>query len=60
MLELANGAPGTPGRGKLAGHFRFGAGQMRVFARTARPIGKMAALAPLVVRDYTKAGGTQY
>ena len=41
--------------GKLAGHFRFGPGEMRVFARTARPIGKVAGLTPIVVRDYTKA-----
>ncbi len=41
--------------GKLMGHFRFGPGEMRVFARTARPIGKVAGLTPVVVRDYTKA-----
>ena len=41
--------------GKLAGHFRFGPGEMRVFARTARPIGKVAGLTPVVVCDYTKA-----
>jgi len=41
--------------GKLAGHFRFGPGEMRVFARTARPIGKVAASTPVVVSDYTKA-----
>ena len=49
VVELAKNG------GKLAGHFRFGPGQMRVFARTARPIGKMATLTPVVVRDYTKA-----
>jgi len=42
--------------GELVGHFRFGPGQMRVFARTARPIGKVAALTPVVISDYTKAG----
>ena len=32
---------------------RFGAGQMRVFARTARPIGSVAVSAPALCRDYT-------
>lgn len=35
--------------------FRFGPGQMRVFARTARPIGSVRAAAPVVARDYTVA-----
>jgi hypothetical protein len=39
----------------LTGQFRFGPGQMRVFARTARPIGKVQVLTPQVRRDYTKA-----
>src|SRR5262249_405320 len=39
----------------LAGQFRFGPGQMRVFARTARPIGGGQALTPTVQRDYTVA-----
>jgi hypothetical protein len=34
---------------------RFGPGQMRVFARTARPIGSVKAAAPIVRRDYTLA-----
>lgn len=39
----------------LAGQFRFGPGQMRVFARTARPIRGVQVLAPVVQRDYTVA-----
>ncbi|HJT77849.1 MAG TPA: hypothetical protein VJ739_11670, partial [Gemmataceae bacterium] len=41
--------------GALAGAFRFGPGQMRVFARTARPLGGVQVLAPVVSRDYTAA-----
>jgi hypothetical protein len=41
--------------GTLSGRFRFGPGQMRVFARTARPIGKVQALSPVVLSDYTRA-----
>ncbi len=41
--------------GALAGTFRFGPGQMRVFARTARPVGGVQVLAPVVSRDYTAA-----
>src|SRR5262249_2572476 len=40
---------------KLSGQFRFGPGQMRVFARTARPIGSVQALTPTVLKDYTLA-----
>jgi hypothetical protein len=39
----------------LTGSFRFGPGEMKVFARTARPIGKVQALTPAVRRDYTSA-----
>jgi hypothetical protein len=38
----------------LRGEFRFGPGQMRVFARTARPIGGVRTGTPFVRRDYTK------
>ncbi|NQT54136.1 hypothetical protein HQ576_18920 [bacterium] len=38
---------------QLKGTLRFGPGQMRVFARTARPIGSVKALAPIVQRDLT-------
>jgi hypothetical protein len=37
--------------GKLTGKFRFGAGQMRVFARTARSIGGIRVSTPTVVRE---------
>jgi hypothetical protein len=37
------------------GQFRFGAGQMRVFARTARPVGGVKVSMPQVERDYTAA-----
>lgn len=39
----------------LSSSFRFGPGQMRVFARTARPIGSVKAGASGVVRDTTNA-----
>jgi hypothetical protein len=40
---------------RLSAEFPFGPGQMRVFARTARPIGSVAVGAPAVRRDYTLA-----
>jgi hypothetical protein len=46
--EMEKTAEGTSGK------FRFGPGQMRVFARTARPIGKVQALTPVVRRDFTR------
>jgi len=39
--------------GKLAGLFRFGAGQLRVFARTARPIGGVQVATPVVYQELT-------
>jgi hypothetical protein len=36
------------------GGFRFGPGQMRVFARTARPIGGVKALTPVITRELSK------
>jgi hypothetical protein len=39
---------------QLQGQFRFGPGQMRVFARTARPIGGVRVGTPIVRRDYTQ------
>jgi len=36
----------------LRGAFRFGAGQLRIFARTARPIGGVALTTPILSRDY--------
>ncbi len=38
---------------QLRGEFRFGPGQMRVFARTSRPIGGVKVGMPIVRRDYT-------
>jgi hypothetical protein len=38
----------------LSAKIRFGAGQMRVFARTARPIGAVQVSSPIVSRDYTQ------
>jgi hypothetical protein len=36
------------------GQFRFGPGQMRVFARTAQPISGVRVATPLLQRDYTR------
>jgi hypothetical protein len=41
----------TPEQGTQKGKFRFGPGQMRVWARTARPIGGVQAAAPVVTRE---------
>lgn len=41
-----------PKSGKLVGQFRFGPGQMRVFARTARPIGRIQVLPPVLAREF--------
>ena len=41
--------------GSLAGRFRFGPGQMRVFARTSRPIGGVKIGKPILRRNYTVA-----
>lgn len=46
VAELAGGLRNVP--------FTFGAGQMRAFARTARPIGGVQVGTPLVSRDLTK------
>src|SRR5262249_25410963 len=40
--------------GKLSGKFRFGPGQMRVFARTARPVGGVRVATPLVHRELVR------
>lgn len=40
--------------GVLSARLRFGPGQMRVFARTARPIGGVKAATPSIRRDYTQ------
>jgi hypothetical protein len=38
---------------RLAGNYRFGPGELKVYARTARPIGRVQALTPVVHRDFT-------
>ena len=53
VYDAINGGPvafegGPAGR---SGTFRFGPGQMRAFARTARPIGKVMALPVSVAQD---------
>ena len=40
---------------RTKGTFRFGPGQMRVFARTARPIASVSVVTPVVKADFTKA-----
>ncbi len=40
--------------GKLTANFRWGAGQMRAYARTARPIGGVAVATPVVSYDLTQ------
>ncbi|HUT35365.1 MAG TPA: hypothetical protein VNE39_17895 [Planctomycetota bacterium] len=42
-------------KGGTKGTLRFGPGQMHVFARTARPIGSVKALTPVLTRDLTFA-----
>ncbi|HZK79786.1 MAG TPA: hypothetical protein VFC46_01940, partial [Humisphaera sp.] len=37
----------------MAGSLRFGPGQLRVFARTARPIGGVELFKPTIVNDYS-------
>jgi hypothetical protein len=39
---------------KLRGQFRFGPGQMRVFARTAKPLGGVKIGTPVLRRDLTR------
>jgi hypothetical protein len=50
-LQGGTAAAFQPANGRLAANFRFGPGQMRVFARTARPIGGVKALAPVLTRQ---------
>ncbi len=49
--EVENGF--KPADNHLSGKFRFGPGQMRVFARTARPIGGVQVQSPVLFRDFT-------
>ena len=56
VYDAMNGGEEKAFTGKgdqLAAQFRFGPGQMRVFARTARPIGGVRVGTPVVHRDYT-------
>jgi hypothetical protein len=39
---------------ELSGKFRFGPGQMRVFARTARPVGGVRVATPTVTRELSQ------
>ncbi|GMV83166.1 MAG: hypothetical protein AMXMBFR7_43500 [Planctomycetota bacterium] len=51
LYDAVRGGPAsefTPNDGKLTADLRFGTGQMRVFARTARPIGAVQVFTPLV------------
>jgi hypothetical protein len=41
----------APGKKGLIGKFGFGPGQMRVWARTARPIGGIQVAAPVITRE---------
>jgi hypothetical protein len=42
-------------REAIVGKFRFGAGEMRAFARTARPIGGVQVGNPILFKDFTVA-----
>jgi hypothetical protein len=53
--EGSTGFRPVPGQRQLRGEFFFGPGQMRVFARTTRPIGGVRAAAPRLERDFTRA-----
>lgn len=52
---LGGAAEEFKGDKTLAAAVRFGPGQMRAYARTARPIGGVQALTPVVYKDYTLA-----
>jgi hypothetical protein len=55
VYDGVRGGPVSELKDKLTrGLFRFGAGQLRVFARTARPIGGIQIQAPVVARDFTR------
>ena len=44
----------SDGNGSLTGEFRFGPGQMRVFARVLRPIHQIVVTMPVVTRDLSR------
>jgi hypothetical protein len=52
---LGGAAEEFKGDKALTAAVRFGPGQMRAYARTARPIGSVQALTPVVHKDYTLA-----
>ncbi len=51
VSELTEGAKSHT----LSGKFSFGAGQLRIFARTARPISGLQLTTPILNRDYLAA-----
>jgi hypothetical protein len=53
VYDAVRGGPVVEFKDKPVGSFRFGAGEMRVFARTARPIGGVQVQTPLVSKDFT-------
>ncbi len=56
IYDAITGGPATQFAKKgatLSADFRFGPGEMRVFARTARPIGSVQVMPPVVYKDYT-------
>jgi hypothetical protein len=59
VFDAVRGGPAPefvskPGVEGMEGKFRFGPGEMRVFARTSRLIGGVRVAAPLLRRDYTR------
>ena len=57
VYDAVRGGPAaefTPQGGQLAGTLRFGAGQLRALARTARPIGGVRLAAPVVLRELVR------
>ncbi len=58
VYDAVHGGPVAELTGKPdanSGHYRFGPGEMRVFARTARPIGGVQIAPPQIERNYTAA-----
>jgi hypothetical protein len=53
--DAVRGGPVTLGKNNQLDALRFGPGQMRVFARTARPLGSVRAATPILSRDLTLA-----
>ena len=53
-VEGSNRFDERPKQGRLVQKFRFGPGQMRVFARTAKPIGGVQIATPIVTTDLVR------